>query len=223
MSNGEVRWPRGEHESAVETRRVVFMRDVDASAPQPRGVHDPVVTQHVVLAGQHVGAGQTSQGGVGHQERRSPWITQASQKAIGCRRHRGCCRRCRRDHWRCGVVVATTEVFGQKGTPVGELEQGGRLGPVVDVGQHGVEQGLVAGEVLAPEAHHERAGQDGHVLILPVGRCVEVKRLHRRVQQNLGLQFHLLLWILLQLRVEIRIRTTVLELSLSIHTNRLQA
>lgn len=82
--------------------------------------------------------------------------------------------------------------FWQKGAPVDKLQQAGRFGVVVGVGHHGSEKGLVAGEVLTPETHHEGAGQNGHVLILLIGRRVKVQSLQHGVDECLGLQLNLL-------------------------------
>ena len=82
--------------------------------------------------------------------------------------------------------------FWQKGAPVDELEQAGRFRAVVGVGQHGSEKSPVTSKILAPETHHESAGQDGHVLILLIGRSVKVQSLQHRVEECLGLQLNIL-------------------------------
>lgn len=85
----------------------------------------------------------------------------------------------------------------QKGAPVDELEQAGGFVAIVGIGHHGSEKSLVTGEVLTPEADHQGARQDGHVLILLVGGGVQVHRLQHRVEEHLGLQVNLLLWLFL--------------------------
>ena len=51
-------------------------------------------------------------------------------------------------------------------------------------------QGQVHAQVLHPEAHHEVPGQDGHLLVLQVGRRVEIQGLQHRVDQGLDAEFH---------------------------------
>lgn len=77
---------------------------------------------------------------------------------------------------------------GQQAAPVHKLEQVARLGRHVPVGGHGLPEGGVRREVLAPEPDHQRPGQERLVVIVSVGRQIQVQGLQSRVQQNLSFE-----------------------------------
>lgn len=192
LSDQKVSGPHAEHHGPVEPSLVVFVRHLHAGGAEPRDVHDAVIPEDVVLAGHHVGFGQRVQVCVWNQQGRRPRVGQRARRCV----HPG---GRPLPNGRSAVVVFSVVLLRQEGAPVDELEQPGRVGVVVGIGHHGPEEGLVTGEVLAPETHHERAREDGHVPILLVRRSVEVQSLKYGVNERLGLQPDLLFWVFLQL------------------------
>lgn len=179
-AGGEIRGPHGEDHAAVEAVVEVVEGDGHAGVLQALGVHGAVVAQHVVLAGQHVGARLPRQRRVVRQQRHRPHVQQRRQLLHDGRRARGL-------H---DGLVALFEGRGQQGCPVearpeGEGPADVERGVVVD--QQLVSQVVVAVEVIDPVVDHDVAGKHGHVHVLLVRRCVEVERLEDWINQ--GLQF----------------------------------
>lgn len=57
VTNAEVHRPHCEHQASVKARVVVFVRHVHAGGAKTRDVHEPVISEDVVLACQDVGFG----------------------------------------------------------------------------------------------------------------------------------------------------------------------
>lgn len=185
----KVSGPHAEHHGSVEASRVVVVRHLHAGGAEPRHVYEAVVPEDVVLAGLDVGFGQRAQVRVRDQQGRRSGVVQGPRQSVQSRVPH-------LHHAWGAVLVFPVVLLRQEDGPVDEFEQLGRVGVVVGVDHHGLQEGLVAGEVLAPEAHHERVGEDGHVPILLVGRGAEVQGLECGVNESLGLQLELLIGLL---------------------------
>lgn len=64
------------------------------------------------------------------------------------------------------------------------------LGRAVVVHYELWKQREVSAQVLEPELHHGVPAENGHVLVLQVGRCVEIQSLQRWVDQSLDTEFY---------------------------------
>lgn len=51
----EVSRPHGEHQPSVESCVIVFMRHFDAGGTEPGHIHDPVISENIILTCQDVG------------------------------------------------------------------------------------------------------------------------------------------------------------------------
>ncbi len=56
--NQEVSRPYGEHQHSMKSCVIVFMCHLDTSSTEPCDVHDPIISEDIILTCQNVGLGQ---------------------------------------------------------------------------------------------------------------------------------------------------------------------
>lgn len=161
----------GEHHAAMESVLVVVAGCRDARLLQPPDIHQAVVPQHVKLTGHHIRCGRASQNRLVRQQRRRPHVHQLGDSVHHPGRASGS------DH---GLEVLPS-ICWQQGGPVhlgaGLSTENQLVQRTVVVGKEEGLQSRVNAQVLQPEPGHERPVEDGHGLVLLVGRRVEVQRL----------------------------------------------